>query len=238
MFELLYDISSICITYCVVYTLLQLIVTKYSLECRKLFDLRFRVVGLSRESDVRDVHQTFSVIASAISFPFLIISPMLYTLIYVLYFRMIDIRQLNKIVLISILFQCFKTHHSRFRPHKHLWQAVLVLRLFFVVVTYTHRDMVFQTMFQLVDEICDLQNGLILLKLELGRIITDIENPSGQKFTKIILWLNDHKVKMQKFHLTMLIIVFGLSFIYIKGFCFRNISFYCYATYRIINILN
>lgn len=236
MFELIYDLFCIIIFYICVYKVINLITTKYALECREMFGIGFSTQALSRENDTRNNHEIFSNISSTITIIILSISPIISSCIFLLFYKAIDVRQLNKVLLMIVLSKLVKIHHSDFRPLNKIDQAFLVFQILFIIGNYTSRDVLFQTAFQLFDEILNIENALTVLKQALSRILIDVESSAGKRISEAIITLKSWNNIIKLLHKVLLVIVLILSLIVLKGFEISNISFYYYAIYRLTNI--
>jgi hypothetical protein len=242
VFDTFYDILWIIILYVVLYFLVDKILSDYSSIFKELFNIEIRYYNYTRETDLRQRHDIIHTLASSIAFLILSLSPVVYSLLFLVVFNMVDVVQLNRINLVLVLLRLLYHTHTfdkirlhDFKPWKNVDNGFLLFQLVYVVFNYSNVLSIFPVVFQLIDDLFTVDTVVKKIKMIYSNVF-NCESWVTHYMVKFISWHKRNITLLQYTRFAMLLLVLMVSFLWSDFHNSSDFVFFYYCVFRLTQV--
>ena len=239
-FEFLLDIIWIVVIHVGAYNIWHIFLSKHSNVLKDLFNIDVRYYNYSREASTKSQHEILYTLASTTMVVGMIIAPIIHSVMYLVFYNMIDIIQINKILLTIVSakilwFFNIRNKQCTIKPWRDFEEAFLLIQFIFIAINYDNTTTFIPTLFQIIDEVSNIENVLVTM----SRHYTSLFNSSStlsHKITSIIVVIKTNKTLLSRIHVGLLVSIVFVSIMYSQLKTTGEILFYYYAAGRILQI--
>lgn len=235
-FEVIIDLLWIIIIYFVSYKVWHIFLSQHSNILNELFNIDVRYYNYNRESSTSSQHEILYTLASTTMSCCMIISPIIHSTMYLLFYNMIDIIQVNKILItitISKLLWFFDIRNRKctVRPE----QTFLLLQISFIIINYNNTSTILPVFFQLIDELSNIEDVVITMSRHYTTLFGN-ESSLSTSITQAIVIIKTKKVLLKRVHMVSLSFILLLSLLYSNMKTSGEVIFFYYAVLRILQV--
>lgn len=239
-FELLLDLFWIIALYAGSYHLWHIFLDRHSNVLKDLFNINVRYHEYNREQSTKSQHEVLYTLSTTVMVCCMVITPLIHSIMYLLFYSMIDVVKLNTILLTVVMAKIlwyFNIREKSFtlKPWKGVDEAFLATQLLFISVNYDNITTAIPTLFQIIDELSNLENVFITMSKHYTTLF-NTESALSSKITDMIIRLKTNKVLLSRIHIGVLSFIVFISILYSNLKTNGEIVFYYYAIARILQI--
>lgn len=240
-FELLLDIFWIVIIYSLSYHLWHIFLSKHSTVLKDLFDISVRYNDYRLEQSTQKQHESLYVLACTTMVLCMIVTPVIHSIMYLLFYSMIDVVKLNKILLTIVsakILWYLNIRDRKFylRPWKNVNEAFLVIQFVFLCINYDNTTTVIPSLFQIIDELSNFESVFITMSKQYTSLF-NTESSMSERITNIIVKIKTNKDNLIKLQVFILSVIIMVSILYSNLKTNGEIIFYYYAIARLFDIM-
>lgn len=240
MLELVLDLLWMSAIHVGSYHLWHIFLEKHATVLKDLFNIDVRYYNYNREESTTSQHEILYTLASTTMVICMAITPFIHSAIYLVFFNMIDVVQINTILLSIVAakllwFVNIRNKECTLRPWKYVNQLFLVTQFLFIVVNYQNTTSVIPSVFQIIDEAANVEGVLVAMsKHYLSLFNTD--STVSSKISTAIVVIKKRKAVLRRAHLGFLATTVVISILCSNLRTAGEVAFYYYAVGRILHI--
>lgn len=229
MIRIICDLFFVSCIYYLTFNSLKYIFQYHLKAFKVLFNITIHEQLLNRETDSRE--RTFYIIfaSSTILFLLCLVYAFFQTFLLI-FFRAIDIVAFTRLLL---MLNVFKLIHYYFETTKQKIQYRLLPLILYSIINYTNRDAFIQCLFQLCDELFEIEFFLI----KCDRILNKLISYRSDIITELVIISQVNKKKIKTCQAFFILLIAVHTFFYsLDKFRLNEINFLYYVTYRFISV--
>lgn len=239
-FELVLDIAWIVFLYSGSYHLWHVFLERHANVLKDLFNISVRYHEYSMEQSTKSQHDILYTLASTVTVCCMIVTPLIHSIMYLMFYRMIDVLKINKILLTVVMAKILWYLNIRDKkfylvPWKKVDHAFLATQFIFICINYDNITTVIPTLFQIIDELANIEDVFITMSRHYS-LLFNTDSSLSNKITKIITNIKVNKKLLSTLHVMTLSLLVFTSIVYSNLKTNGEIIFYYYAIARILQI--
>lgn len=230
--DLFLDIFWIITIYAVSYHGWHIFLEKHS---NVLIDIGLRYNDYRMEQSTTKQHDTLYILACTTMMISMLVSPIVHSIMYLLFYNMVDVVKINTILLTIVSCKILWYLNLRdlkfyFRPWNNI---LLVLQFVFICINFTNAATAIPSVFQLVDEMSNTEDVLVTM-MQQYTILFNNETSLSNIITNMLVKIRENKKLLHTCNIIILGAIIFVSFLFSNLKTNGEIMFYYYAIARIM----
>lgn len=225
MFDFIFDVAWVLCVYAVIYKLVDVMLSEYSQIFKELFNVDVRYYNYTKELSVEKRHDVLHTFASSITFVLVSINPVVRTTMYLVFFFMVDVLQVNRIIVTILIMRMLKLRYSK----SVVDISIIASQVLYMCLYYVDVKTLIPVIFQLLDELGNVSD----MVGEWRTVMKNVFDREPYWITHFVVMFRRNQYRLERAQLACMFLLLCGSILLNNAPVAGDILFYYYAVTRI-----